>query len=141
MRKRKNENHKNGLCEDEITKGEDIGVDINRNFGVDFGQVEDIDGFKYEQSHNPGKALSQKLAMFDPCGYNYPGSEPFSEPETIAYKNFVQSKADQLSFVINMHSNGNSFIYPFNGRNENDIEKRRPGIQSIFTQISKEAPF
>jgi len=40
-----------------------------------------------------------------------------------------------------MHSNGNSFIYPFNGRDENDIEERRPGILNIFTQISKEAPF
>ena len=66
--------------------------------------------------------------MFDPCAYNYPGSEPFSEPETVAYRDFVLSKQDELSFVINMHSNGNAFIYPFNGRNDNDIEKRRPGI-------------
>jgi hypothetical protein len=40
-----------------------------------------------------------------------------------------------------MHSNGNAFIYPFNGVGDNDIEKRRPGIQSIFKKITKEAPF
>ena len=46
-----------------------------------------------------------------------------------------------MSFVINMHSYGNSFIYPFNGRDKNDIEERRPGILKIFTDIEKEADF
>ena len=36
-RKRKNENHGDGDCQGEFIKGEDRGVDINRNFGVDFG--------------------------------------------------------------------------------------------------------
>lgn len=67
---------------------------------------------------------------------------PFSEPETQAYRDFVLSKQENgLSFVINMHSNGDAFIYPFNGRNENDIEKRRPGILEIYKKISNEAPF
>lgn len=43
--------------------------------------------------------------------------------------------------MLNVHSNGNAFIYPFNGRQKNDIEERRPGILQIFNQISKEAPF
>lgn len=43
--------------------------------------------------------------------------------------------------VINVHSNGNAFIYPFNGRQKNDIEQRRPGILPIFQQISEKAPF
>ena len=59
----------------------------------------------------------------------------------MAYRDFVQSKEGHLSFVVNMHSNGNAFIYPFNGRNENDIERRRPGVLSIFQQISNDAPF
>jgi hypothetical protein len=46
-----------------------------------------------------------------------------------------------LDFVINVHSNGNAFIYPFNGRQKNDIEVRRPGIMAIFSQISTKAPF
>lgn len=40
-----------------------------------------------------------------------------------------------------MHSNGNAFIWPFNGVEKNDIEARRPGIMSIFEKIKKEAPF
>ena len=50
-------------------------------------------------------------------------------------------KQQELVFVLNVHSNGNAFIYPFNGRQKNDIEERRPGIINIFNQISKEAPF
>lgn len=51
-----------------------------------------------------------------PCDYNYPGPKAFSEPETNAYKNFLTQHQKDMSFVINMHSNGNAFIYPFNGR-------------------------
>ena len=36
FRKRKND-HNVGQCSGEINKGEDVGIDINRNFGVDFG--------------------------------------------------------------------------------------------------------
>lgn len=40
-----------------------------------------------------------------------------------------------------MHSNGNAFIYPFNGVAENDADQRRPGVLPIFKKIAKEAPF
>jgi hypothetical protein len=68
----------------------------------------------------------------DPCAYNFAGKKPFSEAETVNYKNFLTSKKNELAFVINVHSNGNAFIYPFNGRKTNDIEQRRPGILGIF---------
>lgn len=103
----------------------DTGVDINRNFGVDFGQVDDI--LQYQQDEWLEKKADKKRGS-DPCSTNYPGPEAFSEPETRAYKNFLTSRKDELAFVINMHSNGNAFIYPFNGRQKNDIEERRPGI-------------
>ena len=77
----------------------------------------------------------------DPCDYNYPGPAAFSEPETKAYKDFLEKNQKDLSFVMNVHSNGNAFIYPFNGRQKNDIEERRPGIMNIFSEISKKAPF
>lgn len=48
---------------------------------------------------------------------------------------------EELAFVVNLHSYGNQFIYPFNGRAKNDIEERRPGILPIFEKIAKEAPF
>jgi hypothetical protein len=69
----------------------------------------------------------------DPCVYNYAGPKPFSEPETQAYKNFLTQRKNDIQFVLNVHSNGNAFIYPFNGRQKNDIEERRPGIMPIFT--------
>ena len=71
--------------------------------------------------------------MADPGFLNYPGPKAFSEPESIAFKNFLAEHKKELDFVINAHSNGNAFIYPFNGRQKNDIEERRPGILSIFT--------
>ena len=33
------------------------------------------------------------------------------------------------------------FIYPFNGRTPNDIEKRRPGTLAIFESIAENAKF
>lgn len=55
IRKRKNENHQHegGVCKGEFNQGEDVGVDINRNFGVDFGEVEDIELYKYNKRENP----------------------------------------------------------------------------------------
>ena len=72
---------------------------------------------------------------------NYPGPKAASEPETIAFENFLAAHKKELDFVINTHSNGNAFIYPFNGRQTNDIDERRPGILPIFTQIAKNAKF
>lgn len=40
-----------------------------------------------------------------------------------------------------MHSNGNAFIWPYNGVEKNDIEERSPNVLGIFQQIKKEAPF
>jgi len=72
---------------------------------------------------------------------NFPGPEANSEPETLAFEKFLAKHKKELDFVINTHSNGNAFIYPFNGRQSNDIEKRRPGILPIFTQIARDASF
>jgi hypothetical protein len=47
---------------------------------------------------------------------NYPGPKGASEPETVAFENFLAAHKKELDFVVNTHSNGNAFIYPFNGR-------------------------
>ena len=52
----------------------------------------------------------------NPCSTNFPGINAFSEPETVAFKNFLTAHKSEMAFVINIHSNGNAFIYPFNGR-------------------------
>jgi len=109
----------------------DNGVDLNRNFGIDFGQVDTSVTDYLQDEWLEEKKPKNKAA--DPCSLNYPGPNAFSEPETVAFKNFLTSHKDELTFVINVHSNGNAFIYPFNGRQTNDIEERRPGILSVFT--------
>lgn len=56
-------------------------------------------------------------------------------------KKFIEDNREQLKFVINFHSNGNSWIYPYNGRPVNDIEKRNPGMLKMFQEIATQATF
>ena len=56
-------------------------------------------------------------------------------------RDFLASKKEELRFVINFHSNGNSFMWPFNGRAPNDIDSRAPGVLSIVQEIVKNAEF
>lgn len=53
----------------------------------------------------------------------------------------MESHKDEVKFVINFHSNGNSFMWPFNGRHPNDIEKRAPGVLAIVKEIAEKANF
>jgi hypothetical protein len=92
-----------------------MGVDLNRNFAVDFGQVDDI--VQYGQdSWLENKADSAAQRAKNPCSTNYPGKEGLDQPETQAFSAFLTAHQKELAFVINIHSNGNAFIYPFNGR-------------------------
>lgn len=56
-------------------------------------------------------------------------------------RDFIDLNKNQLKFVVNIHSNGNSWIFPYNGRVENDIETRNPGMLQIFQEIGKDATF
>ena len=94
-------------------KPEDSGVDINRNYGVDWGVGELTQVGASEQN----KVDECK----DPCGECYRGKEAFSEPESRAIRDFLTAHSDQVKFVYNFHSNGNMWIYPYNGREKNDI--------------------
>jgi hypothetical protein len=77
----------------------------------------------------------------DVCSECYRGTAPFSEPETQAMKAFFEENSKNIKFVMNFHSFGNMWIIPFNGRKSNDIEKRKPGILSIFQEIEKNSNF
>lgn len=124
--KRKNMDMKAGDC--------DSGVDLNRQFEIDFGQID-------TSSVHTDEKVQQILAQGnDHCFLNYPGSSAFSEPESQAFRDFLTSKKSEIDFVINTHSNGNAFIYPFNGRSHH-IKESRPTILPIFTEIAKNAPF
>ena len=124
LKKRKNQNPDAQYTADKNhTKcaPEDAGVDLNRNYGVDWGV-----GNRKEFGHGI------EDECHDPCGECYRGTAAFSEKETQAMKKFIEDNKQQLKFVINFHSNGNSWIYPYNGRPENDIEKRNPGMLKMF---------
>ena len=118
LNKRKNMNP----ATDGICTPENSGVDLNRNYGVDW------------------TALNQKNAS-ELCGDFWPGTGAFSEPETRALRDFVAANRNELKFIINCHTSGNEFIWPFNGREPNDIETRAPGYLSIFQDIAEHAPF
>ena len=57
----------------------DVGVDLNRNFEVDFGQVDQI--LKYQKDEWLEKK-GDKDRVSNPCSTFYPGPKPFSEPES-----------------------------------------------------------
>lgn len=101
----------------------EMGVDLNRNYGVDW------------------KLNLATKSSKDPCFEFQAGKQAFSEPESRAIKEFMDAHKDEVKFVINFHSNGNSFMWPFNGRKPNDIEKRAPGVLAIMKDIVANANF
>ncbi|KAK9512962.1 hypothetical protein O3M35_001261 [Rhynocoris fuscipes] len=69
-----------------------IGVDLNRNFGFVWG--------------GPGSST-------DPCNLSYRGTHPYSEPETLAFAEFVMSIRDQLKLYLTYHSSAQAILYPW----------------------------
>jgi len=124
LKKRKNQNpnavESNGKNKTKCAP-EDSGVDLNRNYGVDWGN-----GNRKDYGHG------EEDECADPCGECYRGTSAFSEKETQTMKKFIEDNKEQLKFVINFHSNGNSWIYPYNGRPTNDIQTRNPGMLELF---------
>jgi len=70
----------------------ELGVDLNRNY--DFCFHEDNVG-----------------ASSNPCAIDYEGPHPFSEPETIAMKRFVE--ANNFKVAFNYHSFGKEVYIPY----------------------------
>ncbi|MEA3315822.1 MAG: M14 family zinc carboxypeptidase [Campylobacterota bacterium] len=72
-----------------------FGVDLNRNFSVG-----------YSKSINTASNV-------------YSGPKPFSEPETLAIKNFVDNK-DNITIALDYHSQGNVFFPAHKFRHESE---------------------
>ncbi len=70
------------------------GVDLNRNYGVDWG----VSGPNINISTNPSSD-------------SYIGPSAFSEPETQAIREFAQSR--HFSIVIDHHAYGNYYVTPY----------------------------
>ena len=60
------------------------------------------------------------------CEEYWPGSSPFSEPESVALRQFVKDYKGQLKFIINVHTSGQDFIWPFNGRDSSYLQVKAP---------------
>lgn len=67
-----------------------------------------------------------------PCSECYRGTEPFSEPESRAFRDFLTEHKDEIKFVSNTHSYGNMWIWPYNGMEQNDIMTENPTQYMIF---------
>ena len=84
------------------------GVDLNRNFGYKWGD---------------------SGVSFDPCSNVYAGPAPFSEPETLALKEYFDSLYPVPIMTLSLHSFGQWLIYPYAYKNgtypENIREIRR----------------
>ena len=80
-----------------ISNSSQIGTDINRNFGYQWGCC------------NGSSA--------DPTKETYRGSAAWSAPETVAYRNFVRSRViggkQQLRIVVSWHSSGKMILWPY----------------------------
>lgn len=77
---------------DKTTK--EIGIDLNRNYGLGFGR--------------DNKGSFNKV-----CHFDYRGPHAWSEPEVRAMRDLVIS-FPKMRFALNFHAYGNLLIFPFN---------------------------
>lgn len=102
-------------------QGENMGVDLNRNYGLFW--------------EKPGGSST------NPCDQSYKGSAPFSEPETRAIRDFLRSHKDDIKFAYNFHSYGNMYLWPYNGSSPNIIGSEDPEALNVFTEIWNQSTF
>ena len=100
----------NTLCSDES-----LGVDLNRNYPY-------IDKTKFK---------------FDPCREEFMGEHPFSEPEIINLKNFIDTHPN-IKIAFNYHTWGNLYITPFNYLDKASSDNLLKNNYSIFYTMYKE---
>ena len=121
MNTRKNRHRFNGsLC-----SNESIGVDLNRNY--DYIDAKKVKNYKYGQ-----------------CREEYMGKYPFSEPEILNIKNFIDTHPD-IKIAFNYHTWGNLYITPFNyltkDESEELLKKNYSLLYTVYKEFEKEATF
>ncbi len=57
--------------------------------------------------------MDESGSSSSPCREDYRGKYPFSEPETLSIKKYIDAH-DNIISAMNIHSYGNDWIYPFN---------------------------
>lgn len=87
------------------------GVDLNRNFD-----------YKWSNAT-------------DPCGLEYGGTAPFSEPETSALKDFVEH--NNFVSAMHLHSYGEILTYPFNARTTDTLKPQHSQFYDELQAVLK----
>ena len=96
------------------------GVDLNRNYGYKWG------------------AGTESVYQSECIDY-YHGTEPFSEPETRAIRDFLTKRQYEIKFVYNFHCAGAQFILPFNAEDINIASQLIPKQYQFFQEFINEA--
>ncbi|XP_018335306.1 mast cell carboxypeptidase A-like [Agrilus planipennis] len=89
-----------------------VGVDLNRNFDFQWSN-----------------------ALNDPCSESYPGPKPFSEAETINFREYVRSLGTRIKLYVSLHSYGNMILYPW-GYTESSPQNV-DSLQRLGEEVSK----
>jgi len=100
------------------------GVDLNRNYGYKFGYGDKQGGSD------------------DPCQEDYRGPKPFSEPETVNMKKFIEQNP-KIKSSMNFHAFGDLFIYPYNYLKDNFdkvLGAEKPKLLAAYQEIERDAP-
>uniref|UniRef100_A0A0N4ZCP8 Peptidase_M14 domain-containing protein n=1 Tax=Parastrongyloides trichosuri TaxID=131310 RepID=A0A0N4ZCP8_PARTI len=90
-----------------------IGTDANRNWGYKWGEIG---------------------ANRSPCSNIYSGSEPFSEIETRAIKDFITYNVEDPQIYISLHSYGQVFLAPWGYTNDlpsNHNDQKIAALQAL----------
>jgi len=100
-----------------------IGVDINRNFGYQWGCCNGSSG--------------------DPSKENYRGPSAWYAPETVAYRDFVRSRViagqQQLRMIISWHSSGKLILWPYGYTTADVPSTMTSDDHAVFVAIGKKA--
>ena len=97
------------------------GVDLNRNYDFNWG-------------------MDNNGSSDDPCQQDYRGSAPFSEPETRAIRDYVQTHPTIVT-AVNNHSYGNCWTYPYNFLYDDDnqlLEQKKPKFYTFYNEFVEE---
>ena len=92
-----------------------MGVDLNRNYGYGWG--------------TGGSSRSPRSDV-------YMGPKPFSEPETLAVKSFVDSKPN-IRILLTYHTFSELILYPWGGKNEGVGGQDQKIFEKMATTMAK----
>lgn len=97
------------------------GVDLNRNYDFKWG-------------------IDEAGSSSNPCQEDYRGAAPFSEAETQAIRNLVNTRPNIVTGV-NMHTYGNAWIFPFNfvrDSQNDELKHFKPKFYNFYNNFVNE---